>query len=236
MARGKAKRRFQAHRHIGSSAFRPASSSRLSPLKLRTLQNVIAACTICPSLKPWRRFEPKAYGTPFTGFLLVGEAPGYASWKKRRRFTGPAGLLVRRALAQTAHPRYRDLEDLFYMTDAIKCHPSPPENQASNRAPRRAEIEACSQYLVREIQVLAPSVIVTFGRAAAEGVARALDPTVGSRSSRPRVLRFPHPSPRNQRTILQQYRSMRAFEQALTDAFCDLIAELEAPRNVKREA
>jgi uracil-DNA glycosylase len=144
-------------------------------------------------------------------------------------------MLVRRALAKAAHPRCRDLEDLFYMTDVVKCHPSPPENQASNRAPRRAEIEACSQHLVREIQVLAPSVIVTFGRAAAEGVARALDLAVGSRSPWPQVLRFPHPSPRNQRTILQQYRSMRAFEQALTEAFSDLIAELEAPRNVRRE-
>lgn len=226
----RAKRRFRAHRHIGSSTVRPASSSRLSPLKLRSLQNVIASCTACPSLKPWRRFGLQAYGTPSTGYLLVGEAPGYVSWKQRRRFTGPAGMLVRRALAQVAHPRYRDLEDLFYMTDVVKCHPSPPDKQASNRAPRKAEVEACAQYLVREICVLAPSAIVTFGKAAAEGVARALDSAVGNRSSRPRILQFPHPSPRNQRAILKQYGSMRAFAQALAGTFRNLIAELETPR------
>jgi DNA polymerase len=202
---------------------------------LRSVQGQIAACTICPSLKPWRRFGLDAYGTPSTGYLLVGEAPGYVSWKQRRRFTGPAGMLIRRALTQAAHPRYRDLEDLFYMTDVVKCHPSPPDNQASNRTPRWAEVDACSQYLVREVQALAPSVIVTFGKAAAEGVARTLDSVFGSGSPRPRVLQFPHPSPRNQRTILQQYRSMHAFEQALTDTFRSLIAELETPRDVRRE-
>lgn len=230
----RAKRRFPARRHIGFSTVRPASSSRLSPLKLRSLQNVIASCTTCPSLKPWRRFGSQAYGTPFTGYLLVGEAPGYVSWRQRRRFTGPAGMLVRHALAQVAHPRYRDLEDLFYMTDVVKCHPSPPGNPASNRAPKRAEVEACAQYLVGEIRVLVPSVIVTFGKAAAEGVARALDSVFGSGFPRPRVLQFPHPSPRNQRAILKQYRSMRAFAQALTDAFRNLIAELEARESVKR--
>ncbi len=203
---------------------------------LQGLQAAIASCTTCPSLKPWRRFDWDAYGTPSTGYLLVGEAPGYLSWKKRRRFTGPAGMLIRRALRLVEHPRYRDLEDLFYMTDAVKCHPSPPDNPASNRVPRRTEKEACSQYLVREIRALAPSVIVVFGKAAADGVARAVTKASGSGSLMPRVLSFPHPSPRNQRTILKQYASMRAFERALADTFRELIAGLEARGDVKREA
>jgi DNA polymerase len=178
-------------------------------------------------MKPWRRFGVGAYGNAATGYLLVGEAPGHVSWKKRRRFTGPAGMLIRRALQQINHPRYKDLEDLFYMTDVVKCHPAPPTNPASNRAPTRAEVEACADFLAREVKVLRPSVIVAFGKAAAEGVTRALDLASGSCSRRPRVLLFPHPSPRNQRTILKQYPSMRDFEQALADTFDELIDRLE---------
>ncbi len=173
-------------------------------------------------MKPWRQFRPEAYGDRSTGYLLVGEAPGHVSLVKGRRFTGPAGMLIRRALQSVGHPRYRDLEDLFYMTDVVKCHPASTGNPASNRSPRKTEVEACSGYLLQEIQVLQPSVIVTFGKTAAEQVAKAIP-----RASLPRILAFPHPSPRNQLTIRKHYASMRAFEQDIAATFRRLIARLE---------
>ena len=181
-------------------------------------------------MKPWRKFDCEAYGTTSTAYLLVGEAPGYLSWKKSRRFTGPAGMLIRRALRRAGHRRYADLEDLFYMTDAVKCHPAPPGRPASNRSPSRREVQACAGYLARELRLLNPSVIVTFGKAALEAVTSAMD--VQERP--PRIIAFPHPSPRNQRTILKQYASMQAFEEAIAGTFRDLIASLEAstPREV----
>lgn len=186
-------------------------------------------------MKPWRKFGPEVYGDASTGYLLVGEAPGYVSWRKRRRFTGQAGMLIRRALWSVGHPRYRDLEDLFYMTDVVKCHPAAPANPSSNRSPRRVEVEACADYLVREIKVSRPSVIVAFGKAAAENVrravSRAVEGSVASRSFKgplqPEIMTFPHPSPRNQATILKHYRSMRTFEDAIARTFRRLIARLE---------
>ncbi|MGH2397753.1 MAG: uracil-DNA glycosylase family protein, partial [bacterium] len=193
-------------------------------------------------MKPWRKFGPGVYGDASTGYLLVGEAPGYVSWRKGWRFTGQAGMLIRRALRSVGHPRYWDLEDLFYMTDVVKCHPAAPASPSSNRSPRRVEVEACSSYLLRELQVLRPSAIVTFGKAAAESVTRAIKHATGpveassvtrqagDRSSASRcmlqteVIPFPHPSPRNQVTILKQYPSMRAFEDAIARTFRRLIA------------
>lgn len=187
-------------------------------------------------MKPWHKFGPEVYGNASTGYLLVGEAPGYVSWRKRRRFTGPAGMLIRRALWSVEHPQYRDLEDLFYMTDVVKCHPAAPANPTSNRSPRRVEVEACADYLVREIRLLRPSVIIAFGKAAAENVrramSRAVEASVASPHSKgplqPEVMTFPHPSPRNQATILKHYRSMRTFEDAIARTFRRLIARLEA--------
>ena len=50
-------------------------------------------------------------------------------------------MLIRRALRAVGSPRYADLEDLFYITDVVKCHPAPSRNEASNRSPRRSEID-----------------------------------------------------------------------------------------------
>lgn len=202
--------------------------SRLPP-GLPLLQQQIARCTTCDSMKPWRRFGPAASGTAGTGYLLVGEAPGYVSWKQGRRFTGPAGLLIRRSLARLAHPRFRDLEDLFYMTDTVKCHPAAHADASANRSPRRAEIRACAGHLSRELAILKPSVVVTFGKAAERAVAEAVGQEAGLQSL-VRLVAFPHPSPRNRRTILQAYPSMDAFELAVAGTFRRLIKRLEQRR------
>jgi DNA polymerase len=209
---------------IGADSFLPP----LPPLTLSALQNEIAICTACPSMKPWRQFEPSASGNPHTGYLMVGEAPGYVSWKQHRRFTGPAGMLVRRALRQVGHPRYQDLEDLFYMTDVIKCHPASATNSAANRSPKAVEVHACSHYLLKELGVLAPSLVVAFGKLASDHVREAL---AALEPSRPEVIAFPHPSPRNQLTILKHYLSLPAFQESLTETFRDLIVRLEEGRS-----
>lgn len=231
-------------RPIGPEPVHPSSlpapspaSPRRSPLTLRWVQQEIASCTTCPDLRPWRQFAREAYGTARTRYLLVGEAPGFLSWRNRRRFTGPAGLLIRRALRQVGHAGYRDLEDLFYMTDVVKCHPAAAHNPNTNRSPRKSECQACLRHLLRELQALQPAAIVTFGKAAAEGVAQALQVVAeagGSLRPAPLLLSFPHPSPRNQTTIRKHYPSTEAFERAIAAAFRRLIRQLE--KAVKREA
>lgn len=181
-------------------------------------------------MEPWRRFDSDASGTAATGYLLVGEAPGYRSWANKRRFTGPAGQLIRRALARLAHPRYRDLEDLFFMTDVVKCHPQSSRNPLANRSPRRAEIKACASFLEAELRLLTPSVVVTFGKLAAGSVAQAVSSMAVGTGPVCRIVSFPHPSPRNQRTILRTYPSMDAFERAVMRTFRTLIAAIEKGR------
>ena len=225
----------RVHKQV-TQLIEPESSSQIAAISqsrrfssLVRLQSDIACCRLCPSMSPWRQFESDAYGTRCTGYVLVGEAPGYKSWKQRRRFTGPAGLLIRRALCRVEHPRYRSLEDLFYMTDVVKCHPASGKKLISNRSPRRCEVQTCIGYLSREIHLLRPSTIVTFGKTAAEAVAQASDASQAqtTHASPYKVIAFPHPSPRNQLTIRKQYPSMKAFEEAISTTFCDLIAQLE---------
>ena len=190
--------------------------------ELMLLQADIMACRSCLSLAPWRQFERHVCGNPATGCLLVGEAPGVRSLHNRRRFTGPAGLLIRRALSSLAHPTYRDLEDLFYLTDVVKCHPA-ARGTLANRSPTRREVQQCEGFLLRELDVLVPRIIVTFGKTAAEAAARLCRQSVSSR----RLYHFPHPSPRNRAAILKHYPSMDAFEHAIAQAFRQIIQQLE---------
>jgi uracil-DNA glycosylase family 4 len=207
------------------------------PSGLRSLQRDVARCTCCTSLEPWRKFSRSVYGDARTGYLLVGEAPGRVSLENGRRFTGPAGLIIRRALAALQHPRYRDLEDLFYMTDVVKCHPAPQGNPGANRSPKPSEIRSCAPHLSHELRVLRPSVVVTFGLVAADAVNSALKQSDMDSTGvwKPNVISLPHPSPRNQRAILRSYPSMAAYAKAITDTFRGLIAHLESTK-VRRES
>jgi uracil-DNA glycosylase family 4 len=201
------------------------------PKELAILQEEIAACTRCPSLRPWRKFDGQVYGNPKSGYLVVGEAPGRLSWENRRRFTGPAGLLIRRALRAVGSERYPALEDLFYMTDAVKCHPAPPGNLGANRSPTCTETRACAVHLSRELEVLKPKAIVTFGKTAAQAIRAAL--AQGDRihsGPPPELIALPHPSPRNRQTIMKSYSSMQAFEDAITEVFRRLVGRLESVR------
>jgi uracil-DNA glycosylase len=117
------------------------------------------------------------------------------------------------------------------MTDVVKCHPAAAHNPKANRSPRKSECQACLRHLVRELQALEPTAIVTFGKAAGEGVAAALSIAAEcGGNANPELLAFPHPSPRNRTTIGKHYPSMEAFEWAIATAFGQLIQRLEKSR------
>ena len=61
-----------------------------------------------------------------------------------------------------------DLEDLFYMTNAVKCWPS--DRSGKNRSPLSSECAQCRSFLEREIAAVNPQAIVTVGGRAAEAV------------------------------------------------------------------
>ncbi|MGH7255620.1 MAG: uracil-DNA glycosylase family protein, partial [Nitrospirales bacterium] len=113
----------------------------------------------------------------------------------------------------------------------VKCHPAAFHNDRANRSPSGREVRACAGFLARELLVLRPRVIVTFGNRAAASVAQALasrdhgGATAWGRC--PELVAFPHPSPRNIVTIRSRYRTFPAFEAHLTCTFARLIARLD---------
>jgi len=121
-------------------------------------------------LGTWRKFAARALGRRDARFVLVGEAPGIASIENGRQWTGAGGMLLRREIRRLG----LDLEDLFYLTNAVKCWPAAhlPAGRArpGNRSPLASEARRCQPFLAAELTALAPEVVVAVGAVAARAV------------------------------------------------------------------
>jgi len=89
--------------------------------------------------------------------MLIGEAPGKNEDRQGKPFVGSAGKILNTLLEKGNVDR-----STVYITNVVKCRPP------GNRVPKRDEIEACSVYLRKQLEVIAPKIIVLLGKTAAE--------------------------------------------------------------------
>jgi len=126
---------------------------------LTDLETVAAAahsCTRC-GLARTRQHVVFADGSPTAQVLCVGEAPGANEDRTGLPFVGRAGKLLDRLLLAVGFER-RDV----YICNVLKCRPP------QNRNPLPEEIETCSPFLLRQLDLVSPAVIVAFGTFAAK--------------------------------------------------------------------
>lgn len=122
---------------------------------LATLGAVAVGCTRC-GLHAGRQNVVFGEGSPEARVMCVGEAPGAVEDETGRPFVGRAGRLLDRLLLTAGFAR-----EEVYICNVLKCRPP------GNRDPRPDEIEACSPYLLRQLELIDPEVIVAFGTFAA---------------------------------------------------------------------
>jgi len=123
---------------------------------LESVAKAIATCTRCPLYATAKNPVP-GEGNPNADFMLVGEAPGATEDETGRPFVGQAGQLLEKILAAIKFSR----EDVF-IVNVLKHRPP------GNRNPRPEEVSACSPYLVRQIELIRPKVLVALGTFAAQ--------------------------------------------------------------------
>lgn len=123
---------------------------------LESLDKAIATCTRCPLYATAKNPVP-GEGNPQADFMLVGEAPGATEDETGRPFVGQAGQLLEKILAAIKFSR----EDVF-IVNVLKHRPP------GNRNPLPQEVSACSPYLVRQIELIRPKVLVALGTFAAQ--------------------------------------------------------------------
>jgi uracil-DNA glycosylase family 4 len=127
-------------------------------IEIQKLLKEVAPCQKCSGLKPWRKFPIGTNGNLNTKAMLIGEAPSENSLKQRKFWVGPNGQRVRKILSKCDSIGNETLEDIFYLTDIVKCCPP------NKRKPEPEEICNCKHYLKQEIAILDPKYILVFGK------------------------------------------------------------------------
>jgi uracil-DNA glycosylase family 4 len=120
--------------------------------ELQTLHERIRRCTLC-KLHGGRTNAVPGEGPEKVEIMFIGEAPGFHEDKQGRPFVGAAGQFLEELLAGIKMNR-----EQVFITNVVKCRPP------ANRDPEDEEIEACRDYLDRQIELLQPKMIVTLGR------------------------------------------------------------------------
>lgn len=116
------------------------------------LAEEIKVCTRC-ELHRSRTNAVPGEGNPETDVMFVGEAPGMNEDRQGRPFVGNAGRFLDEMLESIEWPR-----ESVYITNVVKSRPP------GNRDPLPDEIEACSVWINRQIEIIDPLLIVTLGR------------------------------------------------------------------------
>lgn len=120
--------------------------------ELDVLRTEVAGCTLC-GLQETRTQTVFSDGQENARVMVVGEAPGANEDRTGLPFVGAAGKLLDLLLASVGLSR----ADSVYICNVLKCRPP------GNRDPSPAEIQHCSPYLKRQIQLVAPEVILAVG-------------------------------------------------------------------------
>jgi DNA polymerase len=139
----------------------PVVGARELARRCRTLDELAQALEsfeLCP-LKATATRLCLCDGNPTARVMLVGEAPGVEEDRQGKPFVGPSGRLLDRMLAAIGLDRTR-----VYITNTVFWRPP------GNRAPTALELATCLPFLERQIELLAPAILVFVGGIAAKAL------------------------------------------------------------------
>jgi len=126
---------------------------------LKLIREDLGDCTRCKLHKQGRKQIVFGVGNPQADLMFVGEGPGADEDTQGEPFVGRAGQLLNNMIKAMGIRR----EDV-YIANIVKCRPP------GNRTPERDECETCSPFLMRQIAVIKPKVIVALGAVAAKNL------------------------------------------------------------------
>jgi len=130
----------------------PSPSAQARREELKAVFHQAKGCTRCPQLAATRTTVVFGSGNADADLMFVGEAPGRQEDLQGVPFVGQAGKLLDQLLAEIDLTR----GDVF-VANVLKCRPP------GNRDPHPAEIDACQDYLFKQVELIEPRVICTLG-------------------------------------------------------------------------
>ncbi len=138
-------------------ALKPEQSVSDPVKALKIIREDLGDCTRCVLHKQGRKQIVFGVGNPNAELMFVGEGPGADEDEKGEPFVGRAGQLLNNMIKAMGIER-----EQVYIANIVKCRPP------GNRQPEREECATCSPFLMRQIAVVKPKVIVALGATAAK--------------------------------------------------------------------
>jgi DNA polymerase len=147
-------------------------AERIARMNWDELRDAVASCTACALCKT-RKQTVFGVGHQQAAWMLVGEAPGAEEDQRGEPFVGQAGRLLDNMLAAVGLTRTGEPGRSVYIANVLKCRPP------GNRNPEPAEVALCEPFLLRQVELVRPRVLVVMGRFAAQSLLRT-DATIAS--------------------------------------------------------
>jgi DNA polymerase len=142
--------------------------ARLDWSGLRQAVTACRACRLCES----RKQTVFGVGHPQAHWMIIGEAPGAQEDERGEPFVGAAGQLLDAMLRALGLDRgdEGDPAERVFIANTLKCRPP------GNRNPQPDEMQRCEPFLVRQIQLVQPRIILAMGRFAVQALLRTSEP------------------------------------------------------------
>ena len=145
----------------------------ITTLDWPALRQAAADCRAC-GLSAERRQTVFGVGHPRAHWMVVGEAPGEQEDLKGEPFVGPSGELLDAMLRAIGLSRAEDgpmtPAQRVYIANTVKCRPP------GNRNPQPDELAQCEPFLIRQVQLVRPRIILAMGRFAVQSLLRSTEP------------------------------------------------------------
>jgi len=170
----------ELHRHSQTAVVEPAPESSPKPvpdnakpplnpnkqaknLDWPQLQTAVQNCTVC-DLSEYRTRTVFGAGHPQSRLMIIGAAPGDDEDRQGQPSMGKAGQLLAEMLSAIGFSR-----DQVFITNTLKCKP------LANREPSPVELACCEPFLLRQIDLIKPKVILAIGTVAAHSLLKTSD-------------------------------------------------------------
>jgi DNA polymerase len=154
----------------------PQASAQVAPTaekasRFAELQARVLVCEKCPHLARSRTQVVFGVGNIDAELMFVGEAPGEDEDLQGEPFVGKAGQLLTKIIETMGFKRSE-----VYIGNVLKCRPDMPAGAPGNRKPKPDEMRTCLPFLVEQIGIIRPRLLVALGATAMEGLTGNTEP------------------------------------------------------------
>ncbi len=128
------------------------SGMAILPNDLQALRKIVEQCHLCDLAKT-RKHVVFGEGNPHATLMFIGEGPGATEDETGRPFVGRAGQLLTKMIENVLQLQRSDV----YIANIVKCRPP------NNRVPTPQEASTCLPYLLKQIEIIDPKILVALG-------------------------------------------------------------------------